>query len=53
MEKSNNDTANRALRITRMLSAPIDLVWEYGQILNILQIGGDQTDLPIQFTKWM
>lgn len=28
MEKTNNDTANRALRITRMLSAPIDLVWE-------------------------
>ncbi len=28
MEKENNDTANRELCITRMLSAPIDLVWE-------------------------
>lgn len=28
MEITNNDTANRALRITRMLSAPVDLVWE-------------------------
>lgn len=28
MEKTNNDTANRELRITKMLSAPIELVWE-------------------------
>ncbi len=28
MEKANNDIANRELSITRMLSAPIDLVWE-------------------------
>jgi uncharacterized protein YndB with AHSA1/START domain len=28
MEKTNNDTANRSLHITRILSAPIDLVWE-------------------------
>jgi len=28
MEKTNSDTANRGLRIIRMLSAPIDLVWE-------------------------
>src|ERR1700730_4878474 len=28
MVKANNDLANRELRITRMLSAPIDLVWE-------------------------
>lgn len=28
MEKANNGTANRELRITRMLSAPVDLVWE-------------------------
>lgn len=28
MEKANNDTANRELRITRMLSAQIDLVWQ-------------------------
>ena len=28
MGKANSDTANRELRITRMLNAPIDLVWE-------------------------
>ena len=28
METTNSDTANREIRITRMLSAPIDLVWE-------------------------
>ncbi len=28
IEKANNDIANRELSITRMLSAPIDLVWE-------------------------
>lgn len=28
MAKSNNDTANRELRITKVLSAPVDLVWE-------------------------
>ena len=28
MEKANNDPANRELRITRMLSAPTDVVWE-------------------------
>jgi uncharacterized protein YndB with AHSA1/START domain len=28
MEKTNNDTANRVLRITKVLSAPIDLVWK-------------------------
>jgi uncharacterized protein YndB with AHSA1/START domain len=28
MGKANNDTAKRELHITRMLSAPIDLVWE-------------------------
>lgn len=28
MEKANNVTANSELRIIRMLSAPIDLVWE-------------------------
>jgi len=28
MEKENNDTANRALHITRLLRAPVDLVWE-------------------------
>lgn len=28
MEIANNDIANRALRITRMLNAPIHLVWE-------------------------
>ena len=28
MEEAKNDTANRELRITRMLKAPVDLVWE-------------------------
>ena len=28
MENANNDTANREMRITRMLNAPIDLVWK-------------------------
>ena len=28
MKKANNNTANREMHITRMLNAPIDLVWE-------------------------
>src|SRR6186713_3371072 len=28
MEKVNNDTANREMRITKMLHAPIDVVWQ-------------------------
>ena len=28
MRKANNNTANREMHITRMLNAPIDLVWE-------------------------
>ncbi|MFC0183107.1 Uncharacterized conserved protein YndB, AHSA1/START domain [Pseudarcicella hirudinis] len=28
MEQTNNDTADRELRITRLLNAPVDLVWE-------------------------
>ena len=28
MENVNNDTANREMRITRMLNAPVDLVWK-------------------------
>ena len=28
MQKKESDTSNRELRISRLLNAPIDLVWE-------------------------
>ncbi len=49
MEKANNDTAKRELRITRMLSAPIELVWEVWTNPDHIANWWDQANLPTQF----
>ena len=53
MKKANNNTANREMHITRMLNAPIDLVWEvWTNPEHIANWWGTQADIPTQFIKW-
>ncbi len=52
MEKANNDTAKRELRIPRMLSAPIDVVWEVWTNPDHIAKWWRPNDLPTQFIKW-